>query len=398
MRKFESSAAMKLSIRARAIDIYRDLRYARRYHRVGNLYRDLQQAARSYNVDWPYLLGRLFMLMHRGGFHPRESLEDGLLNPQVPEHILGAAVAKHRLIRLQLCVNPYALTSLTEHKALFYTYCMAWNLPIPRFYGLSAKPVGYSAAGQPLVKAEDWKEFAQSLPDEFIVKPSEGVYGRGFRLFRRDNGSFIDNEGRRHQAEDLGKATLTIPSYNSFVIQERLQSHPELVRLSGTSFLQTVRMVTWVRANGDVILPLALQKVIAADALVDNYIHGSSGNLCTLVDPQSGTLDAAIGPGASEGVMMAHTVHPRTGVQLEGFEIPLWKEACNLVRQAALRFLPLRTIGWDVAITSSGPILIEGNAWWDPFNIGIALTQRTELAEQMKSFLDELAASSNLPM
>jgi hypothetical protein len=156
-----------------------------------------------------------------------------------------------------------------------------------------------------------------------------------------------------------------------------------------------VRIVTWVRDNGEVLLPLALQKVITTDAVVDNYVHGSSGNLCTLVDPQNGTLDAAIGPGATEGVMIAHSVHPRTGMKLEGFEIPLWEETCTLVRQAALRFLPLRTIGWDVAVTASGPILIEGNSWWDPFNIGIVLTRRTELAEPMKSFLQELSDRSS---
>lgn len=385
---------MKLPVYARAVNLYRDVRYARHYHRVGNLYPDLRNAARFYRVGWPYILSRLFILMRSGAFHPRESLEDGLLDPKISEHALGATIAKHRLIRLQKRVNPSVLTPLTEHKALFYAYCIAWNLPVPQFYGLSAKPVGCSAAGRPLVKPEDWKEFAESLPDEFIVKPSEGVYGRGFRLFRRDSGGFVDNEGRHYRAEELDRATNTMPSYNSFVIQERLQSHPELVRLSGTTFLQTVRIVTWVRADGDVILPLALQKVITADSPVDNYVHGSSGNLCALVDPQSGTLDAAIGPGASNNVMIAHSVHPRTGVRLDGFEIPLWKEACSLARQAALRFLPLRTIGWDVAITSSAPILIEGNVWWDPFNIGVALTPRTEIAEQLKSFLDELAACS----
>jgi hypothetical protein len=394
MNRVESRVATKPSIHARTIKLYRELRHARRYHRVGNLFYDLRNATGSYRVGWPYLLGRIFLLLRRGGFHPRESLEDGLLDPQIPEHALEGTIAKHRLIELQKCVNPFAAAPLTEHKALFYAYCTAWNLPVPRFYGLSAKPVGYSASGQALVTPEDWKEFAESLPDEFIVKPSEGVYGQGLRLFRRDSGSFIDNEGRRYRAEDLGSATKTMISHSSFVIQERLQSHPEFVHLSGTSSLQTVRIVTWVCANGDVILPLVIQRLITGNLLIDNYVHGRSGNLCALVDPQNGTLDAAIGPGASNKVTIAHSVHPRTGVRLEGFEIPFWKEACSLVRQAALRFIPLRTIGWDVAITATGPILIEGNVWWDPFNFCVALTRRAELIEQMTAFLDELAACS----
>ncbi len=41
-------------------------------------------------------------------------------------------------------------------------------------------------------------------------------------------------------------------------------------------------------------------------------------------------------------------------------------EVQDLVRRAALAFAPLRTIGWDVAISDAGPSLIEGNVLWDP--------------------------------
>ena len=49
-------------------------------------------------------------------------------------------------------------------------------------------------------------------------------------------------------------------------------------------------------------------------------------------------------------------------------ELPIGAAAKELVTSAALTFLPLRTIGWDVALTPMGPVLIEGNAWWGPFH------------------------------
>jgi hypothetical protein len=40
------------------------------------------------------------------------------------------------------------------------------------------------------------------------------------------------------------------------------------------------------------------------------------------------------------------------------------------VSAMALGFLPMRAIGWDIAMTPSGPVCVEGNARWDPPKFG----------------------------
>jgi hypothetical protein len=47
-----------------------------------------------------------------------------------------------------------------------------------------------------------------------------------------------------------------------------------------------------------------------------------------------------------------------------GFEIALLIESVEMVRKAALYIPENRSIGWDVAITETGPQLIEGNHNW----------------------------------
>jgi hypothetical protein len=37
-----------------------------------------------------------------------------------------------------------------------------------------------------------------------------------------------------------------------------------------------------------------------------------------------------------------------------------------LVKDAAAKFFPIRTIGWDLAITPKGAVIVEGNSYYDP--------------------------------
>ena len=59
------------------------------------------------------------------------------------------------------------------------------------------------------------------------------------------------------------------------------------------------------------------------------------------------------------------TKHPVTGFVFEGYQLPYWKEVKELVTNAHLLLPEITTIGWDVAITPDGPVLVEGNDNWE---------------------------------
>jgi len=88
------------------------------------------------------------------------------------------------------------------------------------------------------------------------------------------------------------------------------------------------------------------------------------------------------------------TDHPDTSLPLKGFRLPFWDEAMTLARRATALFVPLRTIGWDVAITAEGPVLIEGNARWDPPNMLAASPADTCYADGMGDLLARLRAEA----
>jgi hypothetical protein len=354
------------------------------------LFSDLRRAVRCYQVDWVSLLRRIAYLRSHGGFTAREALQEGLLDTRVPESALAGTISKRTLVQLQRLVNPVQFDCLTEDKGIFYTYCGAKGLPIPRLFGVAARPTGFSAEGCPLRDKADWQAFVAGLPAEFVVKPSQGVYGWGVEIFRRDAGGFVGSASGRHSEESMGAAFFTDPRYSTFVIQERLVAHPAMQHLSGTPYLQTVRMVTDVDDQGVSRVVCAMLRIIAGAAVVDNYAQGTNGNLSCLVDLADGILDLPLGVGPDGFGVVPVPHHPKTGVPFRGFRLPDWKAACALANRAALLFLPMRSLGWDIALTAGGPRIVEANNRWDPVNFLVAQAENPARTADLVALLNRL--------
>ena len=97
----------------------------------------------------------------------------------------------------------------------------------------------WRSSGAVLLSRAAWERyFANDLPAEFIVKPTLGAYGKGFRLYRKE----ADDFSAAALYDHLTKST----EWDSFVIQRRARNHPDIRELAGSEALQTARIVTWV--------------------------------------------------------------------------------------------------------------------------------------------------------
>jgi hypothetical protein len=273
------------------------------------------------------------------------------------------------MLKIQKSLNPAVWESLTEDKGIFYKYCNALGLPIPKLYAIFFRnTAGYSTKGAILSSREEWQTFiSMVLPTEFIIKPTVAAYGSGVLFFVRSQEAFVDVASReRYNAEGIYDIMFTADK--NFVIQERLMNDPELIRLSDTQSLQTLRIWTFVDRNGKSHILYASLKVIVGENITDNLAYGMSGNLSAEVTLDKGTLKSAVklNPNAS-GITTVFS-HPKTGIPFDGFHIPSWDAVCTLAKEASLKFLPVRIFGWDIAVTSDGPYIIEGNIFADPPN------------------------------
>jgi len=101
--------------------------------------------------------------------------------------------------------------------------------------------------------------------------------------------------------------------------------------------------------------------------VTDNFGDGADGNGYAEVrakDGRMGPLRMARPDGC--GFVELQAV-PGTGAPIEGLCVPFWQQARELAFRASRHFLPSRSIGWDIAITDRGPVLVEANRCWAPF-------------------------------
>lgn len=332
-----------------------------------DLIRILPQASAPYGKGPFWTFRRGLHLTRRGWFAADEALALGLFDPEVDPVEARGYVAKQRMTVLQNRLNPGSWQEFVRDKGLFYRYCQAAGIPIPRLLALAYREgVGWTEGPGLVVSPEEWGAFLRTgLPEEFVLKPTQGYHGQGVRVLRREGDGFVDDTGARRAVGQL-MADLRDPrSPHDFLIQERLHGHPALAEVSGSRALQTVRIMTLFGGSGQLeVLGAALR--LGGTGPVDNFDLGRTGNLFAEVDLSSGRLLRAWGSETDRPGLSPLTCHPRTGRDLTKVTIPFWQESVALSKRMARLFLPMRTLGWDVGITPDGPRVIEANVWWDP--------------------------------
>ena len=139
---------------------------------------------------------------------------------------------------------------------------------------------------------------------------------------------------------------------NRIFLEEVIKQHNELNRLCSAS-CNTIRIMTFNNKGKAEILWAGLRIGNGINS-VDNF---HAGGMATEIDLETGKL---LKP-ALDKDLREFIYHPTTKVQFEGFEIPYFNEVKKMVCEAALESDKILVVGWDVAITEKGPVIIEGN-------------------------------------
>lgn len=143
-----------------------------------------------------------------------------------------------------------------------------------------------------------------------------------------------------------------IREHELVVLEHVLPQHEDMARLHPSS-VNTMRILTDL-VDGQVHIAYITVKMGRGSGVCDN--SGQGGILCR-VDPQSGKI---ISP-ATDDYFNVYEKHPDTGIVLQGYQLPMVDRAVAMAKEAALVFPQVGHVGWDMAITPTGPAIIEGN-------------------------------------
>lgn len=166
-------------------------------------------------------------------------------------------------------------------------------------------------------------------------------------LLKRYDGSYLD---------------LKTVLKNAPLLFESLVKQNNQFSAFNSSSVNTIRMMTALYPNNKVRLIAAFIKIGRDGSDVDNA--GAGGNVDVAIDINSGKLYNAIEFNSWHNIVKIDK-HPDTGSQIEGESISNWEEIVGKVCDYQARMPQLKIIGWDVAITEEGPVIIEINNWWD---------------------------------
>jgi len=313
------------------------------------MYRIVQCAEKRFNLPAATLWLRLFQRYTFDRFSLQEIRAYAVLAAEVLD-TYPVLISKEASLKKLARLNSLGLQWQTENKEKFYEICEANGIDFPKVSAI----IG---GGR-----QTWKN---ELPTSFICKDIAGAYGSGFAVFERIGMDQVKvNNG---PAEKLEHVLQRLTAGGSkLLLQERLFDHPDLQEISGRPTLQTIRIVTFRNTDGTRRMLYWLIKLVIGSNISDNIAYGKTGNVIAFGERSSGALKAARTIHSS-GVGL-HTIynHPESNRALSEFTVPLWQEAVDMVLNAHRFFPDFRTLGWDIAVTSAGPKILEANAWWDP--------------------------------
>lgn len=238
---------------------------------------------------------------------------------------------------------------LCEHKGITHAVMTGFGIPQPVMLLRFDAGTFYNHRNELISDDEANRIIQSSETKKIVIKPSFGLGGQGVLIYPRDpEKGYIDEEGRNIDAHFFHEQLKS----GIFVVQQGLVQHPDIMKIYPHS-VNTFRIITETE-NGKVKILFSLMRMGRGGKQVDN---ASAGGLYIKVNK----VDGSFHDFAYCHNRIKFSKHPDTGFSFSGAKIAQWDQILVFLSGVALKFREIRYIGWDIALTESGPAVIEIN-------------------------------------
>lgn len=259
---------------------------------------------------------------------------------------------------------------ILEDKWVTQLFMISQKVPVPETYGVYHPEFGATCSGAPLRTPEQLADAVRAdLPLTVFLKPRGGRKGRDvYRVeMSQDAGGGVQVSSGG-QLQSLADFLASLPRdgfdhydgcYHGWLVQRCLQQHDFMSRINPHT-VNSIRVVTFVDASNKVHIHHSVVRLGRKGNSADNW---DKGGISVGIDPRTGTFGRGVYKPRYGGAWVSE--HPDTGVRFEGLVMPEWQAILDICRRAAGLFSGVRSVGWDIALTPQGPVVVEGNALWD---------------------------------
>lgn len=175
-----------------------------------------------------------------------------------------------------------------------------------------------------------------------VYKPIEECEGRGIKSYNIDDYETV---------EELCDDILTGISGN-VLLDEWIEQSDEMNKFYAKG-VNCIRVYTFLHKGHFEFLDAKVSFGTKSD-IVNATLDG---NLFATVDVNTGVITSDL----TDYTLVLHKEHPVTHFTAKGTQLPCWEEVLEIAKKAAYVVPQVAYVGWDIALTTKGPVLIEGN-------------------------------------
>lgn len=206
---------------------------------------------------------------------------------------------------------------------------------------------------------EEFCEFTDGL-EYIFIKPINLCQGRGARKIVLS------------EVKDLKALYNQLMEEPKLLVEEGVIQHSIMNAVHPNS-INTIRIID-LQQGDECITIAAFVRFGMHGSVVDNMVAGGS---IAGVNEKTGVIETPIVD--REG--NAYEVHPDTGIRVLGMQIPMWDEILEMTEKALRHIDGLNYLGFDVALTENGPVIIEANTLpgLEAYQVGYAQAKEGKL-------------------